>query len=278
MHALNSAEMYCVRVEGQRHFRCERLHALIGTHADDARRRNRICIDESAVDGVLEDAREVRANVPRHLRGLLRDLLYQLGQLKAYDRADLFACKFGLDVLGDLPGLLSYRRCGNCLLAGGPPLDKHRSKQTLIGKQNLACLVGAFRLAVRYGVDSCCDLRAGLVVGCSCLRQRHLGVPADGVEAFLSVHPELVAPEACAAWLDQQEEAAAVAQLVGPVLRLGVVDGSGAERSGQAVGHGDWAASMVIPLIIPPCPATSIHFALAVSCDLTGKTTYFSGN
>lgn len=44
MPALNSAEMYCVRVEGQRHFRCERLHALIGTHDcvrrwQEARRR-----------------------------------------------------------------------------------------------------------------------------------------------------------------------------------------------------------------------------------------------
>lgn len=32
MSALNLVDAYCERIKGQRHFRCERLHAVIGTH------------------------------------------------------------------------------------------------------------------------------------------------------------------------------------------------------------------------------------------------------
>ena len=180
---------------------------LLVALAEHANRRHGVVCDQPGVDGVLEDAPQVVAQVPRDLGRSRLNLFQRSGQFEARDLGDRPVLEAGRQVLLDLPVALQDRRRPKVRTRRGIPVGTHRAEAALDAVQFRLGATLSFIASRLDGVNALGDQLARLCVRMPRVGERDLGERPKRLKTFDAVQPELVAPELRAVGLDEDEQA-----------------------------------------------------------------------
>ena len=200
------------------------LHHAHGWH--------RIVLDQSRIDGVLEDAPQVIAQVACDLRRALLDHLQLRGQFEPRDAADRSILQCRQQVIVDLAVALLHRRRSQVCRRRCIPVRHDGRERSFDSFQLLLRLCDFLVLLCLQGGGALGYQQPCLCMEATCIRQADFRKGAQCAFTFDAVDAELVAPQLRAIGLDEQVEPAAIRKLVGALLGLGCLDLDGSEHWG----------------------------------------------
>ena len=187
---------------------------------------------QPGVDGVLEDAPQVVAQVACDLGRPRLNLFQRSGQFEARDLRDPAVLEAGRQVLLVFPVALQDHRWPKVCARRGTPVGTPRAEAALDAVQFCLGAALAFIASRLDGANALGDQLARLRVGVPRVGERGLGERPKRLQTFDADQPELAAPEFRAFGLDEDGQATRVGQLAGTSRPLGRLDLKGRQHRG----------------------------------------------